>query len=215
MDIVSYLTEIYGYDTPIFIKDIRIGRKSKSAIREEFYRAVKRGDLSRDGPGVYSLAKKKQDFSGSVTFESIIENKYLYATNVMPGLERSFVEGYYSGQTFLNMIGISEQVPAILEITTNRTSSKKRYYYALGRIAIVRKSRVKITSNNYRVLQFLDMFSFLSLEEVKANKEIIVDYVKDNALDKKLLSQYMGLYGIQTMKKIIEGDIINAFIREQ
>ena len=47
MDLVNYLFTIYGYDKPIFIKDVRIGRKSKSAIREEFYRATKNGKLER------------------------------------------------------------------------------------------------------------------------------------------------------------------------
>ena len=63
MELVSYLKQIYGYDTPIFIKDVRIGRKSKTAIREEFYRATKRGDLSNDGPGVYSLVNKTNELT--------------------------------------------------------------------------------------------------------------------------------------------------------
>ena len=43
MKFIDYLFDIYGYDKPIILKDLRIGKKSKSAIREEIYRAFKRG----------------------------------------------------------------------------------------------------------------------------------------------------------------------------
>lgn len=212
MDLVNYLANIYGYDTPIFIKDVRIGRKSKSAIREEFYRASKRGDINRDGPGVYSLVNKTNEIVDVVTFEKILMRKYLTSENAPRGLEKLFVEGYYSGLTFLNMIGLSEQVPAIPEITTNRISSKKYVYNALGRTAFIRKSRTTIDSSNYEILQFLDMFYYITMDEVKKNKELIIRYVKEKRLTKYEFTKYIGLYGVQTMKKIVEGGIINAFM---
>ena len=212
MDLVNYLTSIYGYDAPIFIKDVRIGRKSRTAIREEFYRAYKRGELNKDGPGVYSIVNKSDELKPSVTFEKILYDKFLYDVPFPKGMDAFYVKGYYSGLTFLNMIGISQQVPAILEVTTNNTSSKKRYYSALRRVAIIRKARTEITFQNYKILQFLDMFHFLSLDEVKENKELICKYIKENELSKFQFSQYISLYSTQTMKKIVEGGIINAFV---
>ena len=140
MDLVSYLSNIYGYDTPIFLKDVRIGRKSKTAIREAFYRATKNGDLNKEGPGIYSLKNKTNDLVPVVTFESIVLKKFIYE-NGNDEFNDLFVCGYFSGMTFLNMIGISEQVPAIYEITTNKTSSKKRFYKAGKRWAILRKGK--------------------------------------------------------------------------
>ena len=212
MNLVSYLKDIYGYDTPIFLKDIRIGGKSKAAIKEEFYRAVKRGELNRDGSGVYSLVNNTNDLINVVTFEKIIENKFIYIENYMPGLESLQVCGYYSGQTFLNMIGISEQVPAVLEVTTNRTSSKKRYYSALGRLAIIRKARTEVNFQNWKLLQFLDMFHFISMEEVIKNKQLIRKYISDNKLSRYQLSLYAKLYESETFKKLLEGGILDAFI---
>ena len=55
MDIVNYLTTIYGYNTPIFLKDIRIGKKSKTAIKEAFYRATKEGKMIRNSNGIYYI----------------------------------------------------------------------------------------------------------------------------------------------------------------
>ena len=212
MELVSYLKEIYGYDTPIFIKDVRIGRKSKTAIREEFYRATKRGDLSNDGPGIYSIINKTNELEGAVTFEKILEAKFLVSDFVQEGFEPLFKEGYYSGYTFLNMIGITYQVPAILEVTTNKTSSKKYIYSALGRSAIIRRARTEVTFQNYKELQFFDMFYFLTIDEIKDNKKLIVDYAKNNGINKQSFLKYSKFYGAQTIKKIVEGGIIDAFI---
>lgn len=212
MKLVDYLSNVYGYDTPIFLKDVRIGRKSKAAVKEAFYRAVKRGQLSNDGPGVYSLKNKSEELTNVVTFEKIITNKFIYEGNPYSGLELFSTCGYYSGMTFLNQIGISEQVPAIPEITTNNTSSKKRFYSALGRVAIIRKAKTEVDFTNYKILQFLDMFHFVSLEEVKKNKELLRKYIIDNQFQKYQFKQYIRLYNDQTLKKIVEGGLIDAFM---
>ena len=212
MDIVNYLSQIYGTGTPIFLKDVRIGGKSKTAIKEAFYRAYKRGEIEKTKNGVYFI-KKKQEFGGGINFTSIIEKKFIYSDGMyeVEAIRNLFVEGYYSGLIFLNMIGLSQQVPAILEITTNKTSSKKRYYTSGKSIAIIRKARTAVTFQNYKILQFLDMFHFISMDEVMDNKELLKNYVKENGFSKTDFSKYIGLYGTQTIKKIVEGGIIDAF----
>ena len=211
MDLVSYLTEIYGYDTPIFIKDVRIGRKSKSAIREEFYRATKSGKLERSNCGVYFVRSNKE-FGSGIIFTDILKSKFLFSGNTPEYMEELYISGYYSGQTFLNIIGISEQVPAVVEITTNNTSSKKAYYSSGKSVAILRKPKTTINFQNWKILQFLEMFSYLTLEEVKNKKDIIINYAKKNQLSKQQFIKYIGLFSPKTMKKIVEGGIINAFI---
>lgn len=208
MDIVSYLSNIYGYDTPIFIKDVRIGRKSKTAIREEFYRATKRGDLERRSNGIYYLRSNK-DFGSGITFKEIVENKFMYPDCTSPEQRELFIDGYYSGMTFLNMIGLSDQVPAILEVTTNKTSSKKRYFVSGSSMAIIRKGRITIDFTNWKELQFFDMFHFLSLDEVKEKKDIILDYAKKNNIHIESFNKYMKCYGPKTAKKIMDSNIFS------
>ena len=146
-----------------------------------------------------------------MTFESIVLKKFIYE-NGNDEFNDLFVCGYFSGMTFLNMIGISEQVPAIYEITTNKTSSKKRFYKAGKRWAILRKGKTEINYQNYRMLQFLDMFRFLSLWEIKEKRDILTSYIKKHKLTKKQFNQYIGLYGADTIKKIVEGGLLDAFI---
>ena len=50
-----------------------------------------------------------------------------------------------------------------------------------------------------------------SLDEVKKNKELLINYVNKMNFSKHQLSQYLNLYGTDTIKKLVEGGIINAF----
>lgn len=211
MNIVNYLINVYGYDTPIFLKDIKIGGKSKAAIKESFYRAIKKGDIEKRKNGVYFIRSNKE-FGSGIGLEDVLERKFLYRNDVAPGFEQLFPIGYYSGQTFLNQMGISNQVPMVLEITTNNTSSKKRYYSYGKAVAIIRKARTEVTLQNYRMLQLLDMFYFLTLDEVKENKEIIRNYIKKEQLQRFMFNQCINLYNDLTLKKLVEGGIIDAFM---
>jgi len=203
MNTIAYLKERYGCGVPIFLKDIRIGGKSKTAIKQALYRASKNGEIQKEKDGVYFFYDKSKE--RGLLFEEILEKRFIKNDEgILPE-----VYGYYSGLTFLNRMHLSEQVPAVLEITTNKTSSKK-YVYSMGReMAFIRKPKAEITWRNWKVLQFLDMFSFLSLEEVKKNKSLIVEYAK-SSLPKGTAVEYLKFYPLQTTKKIVEGGIIDA-----
>ena len=207
MDIVQYLKDIYGYATPIFLKDIRIGHKSKTAIRKELSRAVAQNRIIRSSNGIYCF--KEQNQIPMVSFERVVEKKYIKDDFGIPGLDLD-IYGYYSGQTFLHMIGISQEVPAVLEITTNNTSCKREININ-GRRAILRKGRVEINRLNYKALQFFDMLSsFIVDEDIKENKELLVQYVKQN-LTKKDFVDNIKFYSSKVMKIIVENDLIDAF----
>lgn len=208
MNIVSYLKDIYGYGTPIFLKDIRIGRKSKTAIRKELSRAVKEKEIIRRSQGVYYF-KENKELARELSFEAIVEKKYIKDDFGIKGLEIN-TYGYYSGQTFLNQIGISQQVPAVLEITTNNTSCKRIYHSGKYR-AILRKGRTTITYQNCKALQFFDMISdFLTVEEVRKNKDLLTNYIK-RFLDKNDFTNNIQFYSNRVAKIIVEEGLIYAF----
>ena len=206
MNVVGYLKEIYGSGTPILLKDIRIGRKSKTAIRAELSRAAKKGLICRETDGVYFFPKENSFFTG-ILFEDIVKKRYIKGKNVRPEFEDLDIYGYYSGITFLNRMGLTEQFPMALEITTNCTSSRKREVNILGQRVILRKGRIEINPQNAKSLQFLDMFRFLDEWEVKENKDKINRYVRETGIGKDV-RKYLPLYGFETIKKITEGGIV-------
>ena len=207
MNTIEYLKGIYGYNNPIFLKDIRIGGKSKTAIRQELSRAVKKGKIERKDEGIYFFSEKGLDVPSTISFESIVQKRFI-EDELLPGLALD-IYGYYSGQTFLHLIGISQQVPAVLEITTNNTSCKR--LFVIGkRKAILRKGRTEITRLNYKALQFFDIFSFLDDEDVEKNKELLLDYIKQN-LTRKDYVDNIKYYPNRVNKLIVEKGFIHAF----
>ena len=207
MDIINHLKETYGYGTPIFLKDIRIGGKSKTAIRQELSRATKRGEIIRKCDGVYYF-KEEANIGGAVTFDMIVEKRFIKNDYFNLGLDFD-VYGYFTGGTFLNQIGLSQQVPAIDEIVTNHTSCKR--YYKIGRREVLlRPAKVYITFFNYKALQFFDMFYYLEPEEVEACKDIIKEYAR-KYVSKDDFDNYIRFFDFRIIKVIIEKGIANAF----
>ena len=211
MKLIEYLKEVYGYDTPIILKNLRIGGKSKSAIRQELYRETKLGNIQSYGNGVYYFKNPINKYSflpdPSLTFDEVIKEKYI-SKKTNPEL---YIYGYVTGQTFLNQIGISQQVPGKIEITTNKTSSKKRLICVTGRYAILRKARTEVNFMNYKILQFLDMFHFLSRDDLEINKDLLSNYIKENKFSKIEFNRYIKLYSTRTIKMIFESGLIYDF----
>ena len=214
MNTISYLKNIYGYGTPILLKDIRIGRKSKAAIKQELYLATKRGDIKRKYNGVYYFSNDDVEIPLGISFESVLEKKFIADNWGVEGFEIFNTYGYYSGLTFINMIGLSEQVPAIIEITTNKTSCNKRIYTQKGTPlkAIIRKSKIEITGQNYKMLQFLEMFYYLTNEEVIKGRAIITNYIKKCGFTKHDLDKYMDALSFEVFEKLAMGGLLNVFI---
>lgn len=207
MNTISYLKEIYGYGTPIFLKDIRIGGKSKTSIRKDLSRAVADGEINRDNRGVYYFDEKK-DIPNSVSFLDVLKIKFIKNDYGFPGLDLD-VYGYYSGYTFLNQIGISQQVPAIREIVTNKTSAKRLFKYD-SYFALLRKGKIEINRFNYKALQFLDAINLLTEDEINANKDLLKEYIVNN-IPRKEFEENKGFYSNKLINKLIKTGLIYAF----
>ena len=207
MNTIDYLKEVYGYGVPIFLKDLRIGKKSKTSIRKDLSRAVQNGEIIRKGQGIYCF-KEKDAFVDSVTFEEVVELKYIKNDYDIPGLNLD-VYGYYTGLTFLNQVGLSQQVPAILEVVTNNTSCK-RVFSIKNRKAYIQKGKIEVNRFNYKALQFFDMFYLINKEDIKENYKLLSEYINKN-LSKTDFEKYIGLYPERILKLIKNSGLIKTF----
>lgn len=208
MEIIQYLKSIYPAGTPIFLKDIRIGRKSKSAIRQELYRAARRGEILRKYDGVYYF-KEDASSSGFVLYEDVLEQKYIHGPTFIERFDID-VYGYYDGLTAANMLGFTPQHPFVFEVCTNRTSSKKRTICLGGHRAILRKSRVEVDFQNWRILQFFGALKALYPEEIEENRTKIKNYI-DKWFDKTLFDQFSPFASAEVMKVLEEENLIKEF----
>ena len=114
----EYLEKTYGYNEPIFISDIQLNGINDNALRQSFKRMLKSGDLARFDTGIYYLPKSPR----------LLKKSYL---DPMKVIIRKYIKnstetyGYFSGAAFANQIGLTTQMPAILEIVTSKALSSK------------------------------------------------------------------------------------------
>ena len=76
-------------------------------------------------------------------------------------IRKGEIVGYYTGNGFANQIGISTQVPRVIDIVSNNTSSSPREVEIGNRRFHVRKPIEEITGDNVYVLQMLDLLKDL------------------------------------------------------
>ena len=131
----------------------------------------------------------------------VIEKKYISdGNNTM---------GYYSGVTFQNQLRLTTQMSNVIEIYTNNEPSNVRDIYVGNQKVLLRKARTQITDSNVAVLTFLELMnditpSFLDDER----KMIIKNYIKNNAITRKKITEYAPVFPDKVMRNLIESEVI-------
>lgn len=107
--------------------------------------------------------------------------------------------------------------PFTLEITTNKTNSKKRDIKINKRPIILRKPKVEINDNNYKVLQVLDLISNFEKYSTKPINEVknqLLNYLNDAFITKAELNNYLKVYPAKASKKLIESELYDEITRK-
>ncbi len=203
----EYLEKAYGYNEPIFISEIQLEGISDNALRQYFKRMVQSGDIIRFDTGVYYLPKASR----------ILKKSYL---DLMKVIIRKYIKnagetyGYFSGATFANQIGLTTQMPTVLEIVTSRESTKGRIVTVGSQKVRLKRPSIEITSENAGLLQLLDIVSQANLySEYPEQKmgEILKRYVRNQRYTRESLMNSLPAITGTTAKNLIKWGIIYEF----
>lgn len=203
----EYLVKEFGYDEPIFINTLEINDMSKKALRQAISRLAKTGNLVKFDTGIYYIPKP----------DRLLKRAYLDTTKVIirkyitDGRE---IYGYFTGLSAANQLALTTQVPVQLEICSNRESSKGRTLMIGNRTIRVKRAKTEVTSNNYKILQLLDL-----LQEAEKLTDLpdeeVVSRLKTNisseGISREELKKYISLYPGKVAQKIIEWELIYEF----
>lgn len=203
----SYLLENYGYNEPIFLNELSIEGLSENAVRQSVKRLVANGFLERYDSGIYYIPKSEGLLAKSyidpflVIMRKYIKNKYE-------------TYGYVTGISFANQLGLTTQMPAVIEVVTNRESTKGRIITVGNQKVRIKRPVVAVSDDNAELLQLLDSirqaekYTELPMEETIAR---MLAYVKQKGFTKEQLSEVSpGLTGA-TAKRLIEWGLIYEF----
>lgn len=114
---------------------------TKSAINQQFKKLCDENKIKKYDTGVYYLPKETiLKYGVSVTTDVVAKYKYISRDDK--------IYSFYAGGTLVNQVGLSTQVPQVVEIVTNNCSAKVRKIFIRNRPFIIRKPYVHITNDN-------------------------------------------------------------------
>lgn len=181
----EYLIKSYQPNEPIFLCDIDLP-VSNGNLRKMMRDLCDVGKIKRFDIGIYYLPKQSR-LKGGVPLSVDTVAKYKYVCR------NGNIEGYYSGYTFANMLGVTTQVPYTIEIVSNNASAKVREIDLQGRRIILRKSRVPITNENYQILQLLDFLKDAN-EYYDDDNDIFENRIRKYIVDENIKKDDVDLY---------------------
>ena len=203
----SYLLENYDYNEPIFLNELSIEGLTENAVRQSVKRLVANGFLERYDNGIYYIPKQ-----GSLLGKSYLDPLLVIMRKYVGNKSETY--GYITGISFVNQLGLTTQVPAVIEIVTNKEATNGRMITVGNQKVRVKKSSVPVSDNNAELLQLLDgigqaeKYTELPMEETI---DTMLSYVKQKKFTKEQLSEVSSVITGATAKKLIEWGMIYEF----
>ncbi len=194
--IFEYIKSNYDTKTPIFVSEIygAFPELGKGTIRSIFKRLKESGKLEMISIGVYALPNKGSVLKKTTVYAyDVIERKYLRN-------EKGDIVGYISGINFANQIGLTNQNAIVETIYSNNVSNKKRVITIKNYKLIVNSPRVKVTNDNYKLLQLLDLlndFEKYSEIDLKQASKKLLKYISIIKLDEKQIESVVSKYPLK------------------
>lgn len=201
MEFFDYLIETYGYNEAIVVAEISYRNYSRPWIAKAVNHLCNEGKLNRFERGIYYIPTTTLLGQSKLDPKKVITKKYIDNGND--------TIGYYSGITFMNMLGLSAQMPNVLEIYTNNEPSRVREVPVGSQKVILRRSRANINSTNAATMSFLELMNFTEAAFYNdAKREIVAGYIKANGITRKLITEWSPFFPDRAMRTLVESEVI-------
>lgn len=200
MVLYNYIREHYKEAEPIFFSDLEREDITRSALNQQLKKLCDKGLLEKYDVGVYFIPKKTL-LNSTIGPNADMVARYRFIS------KGNNIDGFYGGNSFSNQIGISTQVPQVVEIVSNNTNSSDREVRIGNRRFYVKKPIVQITKENVYVLQMLELLKNLdayldySYEEAR---EKFAEYISFHGIKRSDVDMYIRKYPVATFKYYYE-----------
>lgn len=204
--LLEYLQENYKENEPIFVSDINLP-VTDTNLRQMFKVLCDSGKIYRYDTGIYYMKGNSRLKNGTaVSAGEVAKYKYISRNNE--------INGYYSGYTFANQLGLTTQVPYTVEIVSNSASAICREVNIKNQKIMLRKPRTEINKDNVKVLQLLDLLKDIEQyadDGIDSAVETIVSYISENKIMRETVDKYISLFPDRVYKYIYEMRLYNVF----
>ena len=191
----DYIKEHYKQAEPIFLSDLLRTNIAESDLNQQLKKLCEKGLLQQYDEEVYFI-QKKTILNSTIGPNADMVARYRFIS------KGDNVDGFYAGNTFANQLGISVQVPYVIEIVSNNVSDDGEVLIGNRRFE-VKKPVVPITKENVYVLQMLELLKnldvYLDCTYVEAQRKF-AEYISINGITKNDVELYINEYPESTLK---------------
>lgn len=179
---------------PIFIEDIKeyimqfYNEKEKenvfNNVKAILNRLTKENIIKTAYKGIYYIPI--ENIFGEIPLATRKIVKYKYLVDKLGN-----VKGYVTGAILFNQVGLTTQVPNVIDIATNECKNYNKYTNNYLN-TIIRKPKIEVTTENYKYLQLFDLIENkdnINIE-VEDEDEIIYKFIQENELDFEKIIKY-------------------------
>lgn len=205
MDWLNEAAGKYGTNEPLTFMEIQsvLPRYSVQRIYQLIEQAIQEKRLIRFENGVYYIPTRTIFGISKLDPAKVVFRKYI--------ADKEKTYGYYSGLTLLNGLGLTTQVPNIIEVVTNNEASRVREVYVGKQKVRLRRARIPVTSENADALAVLDLFNQIDPNAVvELDWRGVVDYIKESGLTIKRILEYSSVYPAKAVKNLMNSGVAYA-----
>lgn len=191
----NYIKDHYKEAEPIFFSDLLRESITEQDLKLQMKELCEKGLLQEYDDELYFIPKKTT-LNSAIGPNADMVARYRFIS------KGDNVDGFYAGNTFANQIGISTQVPYVIEIVSNNVSTDGEVLIGNRRFC-VKKPVVPITRENVYVLQMLELLKNLdayldcTYEEAR---EKFAEYISVCEITKSEVEMYIKEYPEFTRK---------------
>ncbi len=196
----------FGANEPVLAEDILalLPGISRQTAYKKIEAAVDSGELVRYGRGVYYVPEQTRFGTSALPAMSVVRCKWLQ--------DEDGAIGYITGATLANEAGLTEQVPAVLEVATNRETTRVRDAAPFGgwRKIRLRRPCATVTDDNVDALRFLDPVTQEPVDQMDGRALESLRELADRAGRAKVY-ELAACYPAKTSKRFIECEARDVF----
>ena len=201
VEFFDYLLDAYGRNEAILSNEIAFKGYSAPWIKKALKSLCDAGKVIRFEKGVYYIPEDTPLGPGRLDPRKVIAKKYI--------CDGKSVIGYFSGLTFLNMLGLSTQMPNVLELYTNNEPSRVREVPVGSQRVLLRRARTAIDSDNAATLSFLELMNFTDAAFYDdGKKKTVASYIEDNGITRSSIARYAPCFPDRAMRTLVESGIV-------
>lgn len=201
----NFIKDHYKEAEPIFFSDLLRENITEQDLKLQIKELCEKGLMLQYDAEVYFIPKNTT-LNSTVGPNADMVARYRFIS------KGDNVDGFYAGNTFANQIGISTQVPYVIEIVSNNVATDGEILIGNRRFD-VRKPVVQITRENVYVLQMLELLKNLdayldcTYEEAR---EKFAEYISVCEITKSEVEMYIKEYPESTRKYYHELELDKA-----